>query len=161
MKLDSSEIPRFCRVKRHGRADTAILQGEESDNAETVHFCMVMRPESAKILQICKAKKPCSVEILQISMARRTGGAEILPVMQVRRPGNAGKEACQGRNTALLRVSLGCAGREAWQARRLPKGRPGRLECGQKQEKAVKREVERSGSLEPSPRNLRDTPPKY
>ena len=34
------------------------------------------------------------------------------------------------------------AGREAWQARRLPGGRPGRLEGGQMQEKAVKREVE-------------------
>ena len=78
MKLDSSEIPRFCRVKRHGRVDTAILQGEESGNAEIVHFCMVMRPESAKILQICRARRPGSAEILQMCMARRTGGAEIL-----------------------------------------------------------------------------------
>ena len=78
MKLDSSEIPRFCRVKRHGRADTAILQGEESDNAETVHFCMVMRPESVNIVQIFRARRPCSAETLQMCMARRTGGAEIL-----------------------------------------------------------------------------------
>ena len=78
MKLDSSEIPCLCRGKRHGRVDTAILQGEEAGNAETAHFCMVMRPESANIVQICRARRPGSAEILQMCMARRTGGAEIL-----------------------------------------------------------------------------------
>ena len=78
MKLDSSEIPCFCRVKRHGRVDTTILQGEESGNAETVHFCIVMRPESANIVQICRARRPVSAEILSMCMARRSGGVEIL-----------------------------------------------------------------------------------
>ena len=78
MKLDSSEIPRFCRVKRHGRVDTAILQGEVAGNVEFGHFRMVMRPESANIVQICRARRPGSAEILQMCMARRTGGAKIL-----------------------------------------------------------------------------------
>ena len=78
VKLDCSEIQRFCRVKGHGTVDTAFLQGEESCNAETVRFCMVMRPQSANVVQICRARTPGSAEILQMYIARRTGGAEIL-----------------------------------------------------------------------------------
>ncbi len=78
MKLDSSEIQRFCRVKRHGRVDAAILQAEESGNGHIVYFCMALKPKSANRLQICRAKRPGSVEILQMCMARRTGGVELL-----------------------------------------------------------------------------------
>ncbi len=70
---------------------------------------------------ICRARRPGSAEILQMCIARRTGGAENCTF--------ASKEAWECRTGVA--VLAGRPGRlEDCRARRLPEGRPGRLEGG-------------------------------